>query len=357
MKTLCMAGMLLAGVAGALAGDVVLGVNGKTRHQIVVPDEYANPIARASVEYSARLIQEVFATNAITMEIVAESRKDADKHGIYLGATRFAAEHGVDISRLDGWQNIHKAVGKHVIIAGNDMTNPIQPGTPVATKIRVPYYVTLHSTAEFLYRYAGARFLKPGDDGIEFLPVLVVSVPDDLNTIQEPYFREHDWGYYKDDIYLFNIANHAVKFQKIWSMWGHQHPVAVPYAKYGQSHPDYFIQSRSLRVKNTDHLCYSNEEVRELIYKHILEKCDEGYEIVEVGQPDGFVPCGCEACHDLYGIKPGTCTHGAPAGFRGTISSILPMKAVYWWNTMSGSCRSTCCRSSTESRGRISMPI
>ena len=240
----------------ALAGDVILGVNGKTKHQIIVPDQYENPISQESVERSAKLIQEAFAANSVTLDIAKESQKDNDKHGIYLGATKFAKENGVDLTKLDGWQNIHKAVGKNIIIAGNDKPNPITADLiKGAVNEKAHYYVTLHSTAEFLYRYAGARFLKPGNDGTEFLPMASISVPDNLDSRQEPFFIEHDF-INRVNTSLYFIANHCTRFQRIWSMWGHQHPSAVPKEKYGESNPEYFIQTGGgLRRKNTDLLC------------------------------------------------------------------------------------------------------
>ena len=302
--------LLTIGVASGmmwtlLAGDVIIGLNGKTKHQIIVPDQYENPISQEAVERSAKLIQEAFAANAVTLDIAKESQKDKEKHGIYLGTTKFAKENGVELSKLDGWQNIHKVAGKDIIIAGNDKPNPINAETKGAVIEKAHYYATLHSTAEFLYRYAGARFLKPGNDGTEFLPMASVSVPDNLDSRQEPFFIEHDF-INRVNTGLYFIANHCTRFQRIWSMYGHQHPSAVPKDKYGKSNPEYYILAGGLRRKNTDLLCYSNKEVRELIYKHILEKCDEGYEIVEVGQPDGFAPCSCKECFELYGINPTT---------------------------------------------------
>ncbi len=294
----------------AFAGDIILGVNGRTKHQIIVPDKYENPVSQQSVETSAKLIQDAFAANSIKLDIVKESGKNKAKHGIYLGKTKFAKEHGVDISRLKNWQNIHKAVGKNVIIAGNDIPNPVTDDRTGSNrkKIPYPYLVTLHSTAEFLYRYAGARFLKPDPDGIEFISLAAISVPDDLNKTSEPFLLEQDFiSRLSKPGNLFHVANHCIRFQKVWSNGGHQHNVAVPKQKYGKSHPEYFVQTgNGLRKKNTNHLCYSNKEVQELIYKHILAMCDKGYDIVEVGQPDGFVPCACKKCFELYGIKPVT---------------------------------------------------
>lgn len=286
---------LILGMPGT-AGDIVLGVNGRTKHEIVIPDTYANAAAKESVGRAAELMRRCFESNNIRMKIVRESSKDPRQHGIYLGATKFAKGNGVEISELTGWQHTAKAVGKNLILAGNDAVNPIKAYS------KRPYLGTLHGVSEFLYRYAGARFLKPGADGIVFLPRNIFTVPDTLNEKREPWFLEHEWWWkqYQD----FNIANHGIQYQKTWSRWGHQHPAAIPKAKYAKTHPEYFILNAGMRSTRTTHYCYSNPAVRELIYKHILDRCDEGYDIVELGQPDGFIPCQCKGCFELYGIRP-----------------------------------------------------
>ena len=118
-----------------LAGDIILSVNGKTKHQIIVPDQYDNPVSKEAVEGAAKLIQEAFAANSVRLDIVKESQKDKEKHGIYLGATKYAKENGVDISKMNNWQNTHKAVGKNIIIAGNDKPNPITAEMPSGREI------------------------------------------------------------------------------------------------------------------------------------------------------------------------------------------------------------------------------
>ncbi len=283
--------------------DVIIGVNGRTKHQIVIPDGFADEIAKESVTRAAKLMQEIFAESSLKMEIVPESSVKADLNGIYLGGTKFAAANGVDVTKLEGWEHVHKAVGKNIIIAGNDRANQLKGDDAVARYVRqIPYMVTLHSTAEFLYRYAGARFLKPGKIGGEVIPKTMVRVPDNLNDKRKPFFREHDWNNRSGDI--FNIANHAIGFQRIWSRWGHQHPFAVPKNKYGKSNPEYFVQLGEIRNPSSGHLCLSNKAVQELIYKHLLERLDEGYDIVELGHGDGYIPCGCKECYNMYGIKP-----------------------------------------------------
>lgn len=287
--------LLLAAVHAA-AGDIILSVNGRTKHQIVVPDHFANASERTSILRAAAILQKCFRTNNVTLQIVKESARDPKMHGIFLGSTAFAEKNGLKVKKLTNWQYGVKTVKKHVIIAGNDAPNPIK------AYARRPYLGTLHGVTEFLYRYAGARFLKPGKDGIVFIPNSIVAIPDDLNVKREPYFLEHEWWWnqYSD----FNIANKGIQFQKIWSRWGHQHPAAIPVKKYSKTHPEYFALTGGLRQNRSTQYCFSNPAVRELIYKHILERCDEGYDIVELGQADGFVPCQCKKCFDLYGVRP-----------------------------------------------------
>ncbi len=289
---------LLLGVFALSAGEVVLSLNGRTKHQIVVPDKTANKAEQESLRRAAKLIQDCFAASQVKMDIVKESAKDPKMHGIYLGNTKFAKANGVDVSKLADWQHVEKAVGKNVILAGHDGPNPIRD---FAGR---PYLGTLHGASEFLYRYAGARFLKPDKDGIVFIPQSITVIPDNLNEKREPWFLEHEWLW--NQYGNFYVANHAMQFQKIWSRWGHQHPSAIPVKKYGRSHPEYFILSGGLRKSSDPQYCFANPAVRELIYKHILDRCDEGYDIVELGQSDGFVPCQCRKCFELYGIRPAT---------------------------------------------------
>lgn len=81
----------------------------------------------------------------------------------------------------------------------------------------------------------------------------------------------------------------------------------MPIEEYGKSHPEYFILTGNVRQPKVNseegQLCLSNPEVRELIYQHVLARCDEGFDVVEIGQADGFRPCQCKECATLYGVK------------------------------------------------------
>lgn len=298
------------------SNDVVLGLNGRTKHQLVIPDSYLNEAAKESAERAAKLFQDVFNANRIKLEIVKESAKDPKTHGIYLGATKFAASNGVKVTELKEWQNIHKAVEKNLIIVGNDMPNPVQARIPPPEWVkglsrdnfrnRYPYLATLHSAAEFLYRYGGARYLKPGVDGVVFLPKSIISIPSDLNSLQEPFFREHQWvRKAPENAGVFEYANHAIRCQRLFRT-AHLHSDAI-HKELLKKHPEWRAVLGNGARTSRGHFCYSrNPDLLETIYTYILKCLDAGFEVVEVAQPDGFTPCSCQQCIDSFGIQPTT---------------------------------------------------
>lgn len=287
--------------------DMILGFRGKSKYQIVVPDAAANPAAESSVTRAADLLQQAFAANKITLPIVKESELDFARPAFFLGATKFALANGVDASGLGGFAYRHKVVGRNVIIAGHDEPDALAGKRANSRDAELPFEGTLFGTAEFVHHYVGARFLSPDESGTAFVPQSIIHVSPALDVRYEPQFAEHDMRSGTD---LFWVANHCRRFIRIWSRFGHQHPSAVPIAEYGKSHPEYFILMGNLRQPETGatdgQLCLSNPEVQELIYKHILARFDEGFDIVELGQADGFRPCQCEACANLYGVRPKT---------------------------------------------------
>jgi len=264
--------------------NLILGFRGKSKYQIVIPDPMPNQAAANSVARAADLLRAAFSVNGIKLEIKKESDADMARPGFYLGATKLAAANGVDARSLAGWNYVHKAVGSHMIILGNDETDTLVGKRNSARESPLPYEGTLFGTAEFLYRFVGARFLSPDESGTTFLPRSIIHVPRDLHTQGSPHFEEHD---IRNSTELFYTANHCRRFTRIWSNYGHQHPRAVPMSEYGKTHPEYFMLSGAVRQPQVNseegQLCLSNAEVRELIYKHVLARCDEGFDVVEIG--------------------------------------------------------------------------
>lgn len=315
MKIIVISLVLLGScLAPATAEDLILGFRSKSSYQLVVPDAdpEADAIAADSAAQAASFLKSAFAAQGIQLDIKPESEADPDKHGIYVGRTRFAASNGVDATALAGWQYRHKVVGPNVIIVGNDEADTLTKHRG-GREIDMPYWGTRFGATEFAYRYLGARYLRPGPDEVTYIPLTLLTMPRDLDRQAEPYFLEHDFmnsvPASKDT--LFQVANHGRRFQSVWSHGGHTHSLAVPMSKYGKTHPEYFaklggVRQPSLSRISKEHLCFSNPEVRELIYRQALAKFDAGFEVVELGPSDGYIPCGCDPCAELYGIDPAT---------------------------------------------------
>ena len=284
--------------------DLILGFRGKSKYQIIVPDQTSTETERESVWRAAELLQTAFGAHGIRLEIKKEPEADQERPSFYLGATNFAAAHGCGAAELGTDSYMHKVIGHHIIIRGDDAPDTLagKRGRPKETPL--PHEGTLFGTAEFLHRFVGARFLSPDQSGTTFLPLSIIHVPRSLNVKASPRFVEHDCHNSPE---LFYTANHCRRFMRVWSRGGHQHPSAVPASIYAKTHPEYFILTGTVRQPQVsaqaDQLCLSNPEVRELIYKHILERCDEGFEVIELGQADGFQPCQCSECAALYGVK------------------------------------------------------
>ena len=67
----CIFTILLHGIP-LTAGDIILGLNGRTKHEIVIPDTYKSKTAENSVRRASELMQKCFAANNIKLKIVRE---------------------------------------------------------------------------------------------------------------------------------------------------------------------------------------------------------------------------------------------------------------------------------------------
>ncbi|MFN2350720.1 MAG: DUF4838 domain-containing protein, partial [Kiritimatiellia bacterium] len=303
---LMVAAVMVLGILPGRTVELLLWNDGQTAHQIVIPDKYPTEQLEKSIQQAAELLRKTAEHNGVSLEILPESQAAAERPAVYVGQTEFAKRHGVDFSTMAGWTYAFKVVGKDLIIAGNDEPDPIpleQRRPREANRGGIPFFGTLKGMTEFLYNYAGVRFLIPGQHGVEFLPSPMLAIPGDLNTIRRPYMRNIEVPR-SDDIYL--VATGFEPSPRTVSNYGHYHQTAVNAKLYGESNPEYFVFHSQQRDNKSPHLCFSNPEVPELIYQKVLEDCDNGYDIIEMGQNDGFRPCSCEECFKLYGIHPTT---------------------------------------------------
>lgn len=297
------------------AGDLVLLDNQVTRYQIVVPDQFPSPAIAESLTQVARLIQVAFQSNGADLPIVAESERVEGRPALFLGASHFAKQNGLDTSTLQDWSYVHRAIGQDLVIAGHDQ--PAQGETENPRRPNWDRIGTAKAVADFARQYLGVRFLYPdiapynpisaaekidmmASPAIEFLKLKTVKVPADLDVHFTPLLRlntAHPAGGS-----FYDLAHN--RFPRVDAVFGgHTWERAVPVEKYWETHPEYFAMisgSRQKPISGNAQYCISNPEVQELIYQDLASWFDRGYASVDLGQPDGFRQCQCEACARLY---------------------------------------------------------
>jgi len=308
---------LLLGIAaaGVNAADLVLLDNRVSEYQIAIPDRFASPTMAESVQQTARLMQVAFQASGAEVAVTAESDRVKTKPTIFLGDTEFARQNGVDAKQLRDWSYIQRVVGRDILITGHD--HPARGETENRRRPNWDRVGTAKAVADFARQHLGVRFLYPEiapynavnaaakidfltSPAIEFLPLKTVSVPADLNVTKTPLLRlntSHPAGGS-----FYDLAHN--RFPRVDEVFGgHTWERAVPVEEYWETHPEYFAYisgSRQQPVAGNAQYCLSNPAVQDLIYRDLASWLDRGYASVDLGQPDGFRECQCDACNQLY---------------------------------------------------------
>ncbi len=299
----------------ARAGDIVLAEGGRSEYQIVLPATFPADEIGENLAEVARLVQAVFEANGAELPVVSEHDAESDRPGIYLGATKRARRTDVDLSELEGYDYIHKAVGRDVIIAGNDLPSTIEGEEFRAIDRRnLPRMGTAKAAADFVRKYAGVRFLYPDlrnylvgwpdgrefdlvdSVGLEFLPTRRIAVPADLDIVKDIHLEYNIWRSRNSHYHI--AGNQFPLFNTLWT--AHSHQNAVPPDEYYDSHPEYFALLGGQRVRGVQY-CISNPGFQERNYEYLASAFDRGYDKVYLGHSDGFRACQCEECYNLYG--------------------------------------------------------
>lgn len=303
----------IAAMPAARAVEIVLLQDGKSAYQIVVPETAASPAISTALVQTARLLQTAFKANGADLAIVSEAKRDATKPAIFLGDTAFARQQGVAVAQLKGWSYVLRVSGRDVIIAGREQ---VGPGVG-ARKAEWDRIGTAKGATDFLRQYLGVRFLYPdlpprqavkdatrldflASPAFEFLPTPRVAVPAGLRVEKAPVFDS--WTAYPPRGGFYELANN--RFPRVDDPFGgHTYERAVPPEKYVATHPEYFalLGGQRMKPKNVNaQYCISNPEVQELFYQDLIAWLDEGFQSVDLGQPDGFRACQCGPCAKLF---------------------------------------------------------
>jgi hypothetical protein len=304
----CALGLLIGWLTGgaAFAGELIIAADKQCDYQIVRPNQTPDAIIDRAIADAADIMREMFQANGFTVPVVQESQADKQKPGLYLGDTAAARAAGVDTTALPAWTYVWKTAGKNVIIAGRDGV----AASREKRQDRPSSLGTVKGVTDFLRQFCGTRFLTPGGlTGIEFLPAPRIAVPENLAVRKEPLVN-----YNCGERPTTDVATIALNFltNVTTEYGGHTHEIAVPADEYADQHPEYFALVNGQRIREHEHpwkkgvmvkephLCYSNKEVQELIYRDMLRSIDAGYPEYLSLQADGFTPCECAACRKMF---------------------------------------------------------
>lgn len=296
------------------AQELVIAAEGRTDHQIVLPDPVADAEVNAGLTQTARLLQTALVANGFAIAIVAESRRDADKPAIFLGATQFALSKNIAPDQFAGWSYVIKAFDRHLVIAGHDHAGPERPNT-----MRWYRFGTAKGVVDFLQQFAGTRFLYPEQSAwknlgavksvdllksptIEYLPTPRLAVPATIDVTKVP-LLEADVAF-PPTISFHHLATN--RFPVVDAEIGEHtyHRAIPPTPEMIQKHPEYFALINGQRYtkgrESTAQYCISNPDVQEMMYQDLETHFKAGFTAIDLGQPDSFHPCECETCTRLY---------------------------------------------------------
>lgn len=305
MKRFLIAASLLFLDSLAGAEELTLVAEGKSDYVIAVSEQSADP---AKISEAASLLQSCLArSTGVTLPVVAESEAPEGKPAIFLGKTVAAKQAGLPVDEVTRWGFVQRVVGANVFLVGEE--DPAHELVPKKQGYS-GYSGTYKAVTSFLEDQVGVRFLLPGEMGVHVPKRDGLAIDASLNVSWSPSFTfvgrrvspysgDHEYDPYA-------IANHyfgrySSDSKTFWMGGSHTWNVFIPREKYLESHPEYFALfkgNRDFHKRNI--LCLSQPAVLDLLVAGVVEKFDEGYEMVMLGQSDGYIECQCEDCQAIH---------------------------------------------------------
>lgn len=301
--------------------------------EVAVPSRAPGPVQLAAEEMTN------FLSRVLGKPVPIVRRINPAKATIVLGTNAWSVAAGVDISKLrvDGY--LMKTAGNALYIAGADSAFSL-------------WYCLTHRSFDrgtmmgayaFLEKYAGCRFYFPGELGEVVPSRYAISVPD-LDFSDSPAFAERKYSYHEaGEWYDETLDKRKVEILKMLNCFrlrlasrNYITCHGLRSFRYGhrfkETHPEYFmLQKDGTRyLRDTEQLpyylncklCFSNPELREVIYQDIKAYVTKqppqsrgleswgfskwGNKYVGVQPEDGWWPCQCERCKAAYRPDLGT---------------------------------------------------
>lgn len=184
---------------------------------------------------------------------------------------------------------------------------------------------TSFAVYEFLERYAGVRWLWPGDVG-EVVPQQKNLMVDNVAILKEPAFlwrglgpggtlwgpadrwqKEREFGVSLEHQEAMRLWERRNRFGGANIYGGHAYGEILPPEVYGPTNPEYFAlvdgrrDWRNFNGKHRSQLCTSNPEVVQKVVEYCRRMLDLHPELdgVSISANDGRAYCECEQCRAL----------------------------------------------------------
>ena len=282
----------LAAASGPLCAlDLVR--DGRARATIVVAQR-AGIFQQAAARYVRDYVQEA---TGCRLRIVTE---DEAPEGtlVSVGHTRLAlqARIATDDLKWDGCRLVVK--GRVLYLIGRD-AEPLPSCKSVGHLRGAGAQGTARAAGLFLEEHVGVRWFLPSTEGIYVPPIKDLAVPDDLDRTWSPTFAYTSMSmrYPQPLDYIAMNQREAIKFR---SYGGHSWYAHVPVKRYFDAHPEYFrLGAGGIREKRGEHLCTMSSEVRRIMLREVQADFARGYDLVQLGQTDGWRACECPKCMAL----------------------------------------------------------
>ncbi|MCK5844760.1 MAG: DUF4838 domain-containing protein [Victivallales bacterium] len=283
----------LAGCASLLsATQLPIISEGRSPYTIVVPDKPLPSTKLAATELQKYLEKRT----GVKLPIVQEGKSPAENR-IFIGPCAAAAKAGIPASEKARF-NI-KVIGKDLYITGNDTD-----GTPLRcfTKCQTG---SLYGVCALLRRFAGVRWLWPGDLGTVVPKSKTFQIDDDLEFSDGPYFAIRNlWVVYgrrnpREDILKYAYwYRHTGQGQLYSGNSGHAYSRLIGGNKYFKEHPEYYALTGGERrpIRKGRQICTSNNDVIRICTETALK---QDRDIVSLSPNDGCGFCECAECRAL----------------------------------------------------------
>lgn len=296
-----LSGILLAGAFCHAADLTIAEKNVGSNYQIAVPESTGNAAMDRFLLTAAEVLRNsIRQATGVSLPVVKENARTPAKPAICIGDTQALRKAGFTTDGLKKWEHRIDVKGKDIFLYGNDVKSNPKGRWPNDKSSFI--LGSVKAVTVFLEKFANTRFLVPGAEGIAVLPLERITVPGNCSYRKIP--RIEYCSARSSDL-MYDIANNAFYAPWYGTYGGHSHNVAIPQGKYFKTNPEYFALLKGKRATHPTRpqYCLSNPNVQELIYQELLTHADKGFDMVQLGQSDGFRPCECEECAKLYGVK------------------------------------------------------